>query len=580
MLKVRTVIRSIDDASRASFGRPDPLGPASVAPLTSSDDLTAELARIAQPAEAGAHALQLLARRVARSRELGLELPLIDAFDACALGDDDRRLLGACIAAGLAGDEVTVSHLGDLVGRRVVADRLEPRAPLLRLQLVTVVGDDVAWPARRVVAARRLFALAWGARALDGDVAAQLVATAQPPIDGDLELLADACRRTSRLQPVTLVRGVERDDDLVERIARVAATLGKRTLLVDGAVAARQLGALAREALVLDAVVVVCGGDARVHADLAGFDVPVALVASEALPQAAVVELPPLSADERVRELADAPAPAGALLRDLRLGPATLRRVLDGARAGDDAGASLHASLAALWPLPPLARVVAPPRSWDELQVPQMVGEAIVAIVAHARRGSDGQVVSCTGVAGSGKTMMSALLAHDLGLPLREASLRLLLAAARAGARDLRELIRCAEEGGALVALEDADAVSATDEGPAALDLVRWLARTRATVLLHSRGSRPLDPALARLVAVDVPFGALDQPQRVQVWLQALGELADDARALAATPATGGEIVAWAARARSLAAFDGEPVSLQHVRQVIDQARGASDGTR
>jgi hypothetical protein len=164
-------------------------------------------------------------------------------------------------------------------------------------------------------------------------------------------------------------------------------------------------------------------------------------------------------------------------------------------------------------------------------------------------------------------------------VPLWEASLRHIVAASRAASTaELDALLRCAEEGGALVALEDVDALALPAAGPAALAVVRWLERTRATVLLHAPGAAALDPAVARHVTLDVPFAPPHQATRVQLWLRALPELADDARALAQALATGGQIVAWAARARRLAAIDGEPLALRHIRQILDRAHGVGHG--
>jgi hypothetical protein len=558
----------IDEASRASYGRPDPLGPVMIAPLSSSDELVTELARVAEPGDAGARALEVLAQRIARARERGIDLPLADAFDAWSLADGDRRIVAALVVAALAERAPTVAQLKAVVGATVVTERLDAQAPLRALGLVTLAAPETPWPARPVLPAPCLVALAWGSRALDGSVGAQPLQPTQAPIDGDTQALAEACRRTTALQPITQVRGGERDEDLIERVARVAVAVGGRALLVDGAVA--DAGALAREGLRAGATLILRGAEARAVAELARLPLPVVVVGGEA-PGALVVELAPLTAAERRRELAAAGGPLDDAALAPRLGPATLRRFAERARAVPTA-----AALAELWPRPTLVRV-GTPRSWDELLLPQAVGEAIVEVVAAARRGNGGEVVCLCGPGGVGKTMTSALIADDVELPLWELSLRRLAAESRAAvAPDLEAVMRAAEEGGALVALDDADAVAIDD--PGMLAVARWLECTRTTVLVHSRGARPLDASLSRLVTLEVALPPPDQATRVQLWLSALAELSDQARTLAATPATGGQIVAWAARARRLAELEGEPPSLRHVRQAMGQEDGAGHG--
>jgi hypothetical protein len=106
---------------------------------------------------------------------------------------------------------------------------------------------------------------------------------------------------------------------------------------------------------------------------------------------------------------------------------------------------------------------------------------------------------------------------------------------------------------------------------------VRWLERTAAPVLLHTRAGAHPDDDVARLLPLEVAFAAPDKATRAQLWQRMLPELADDARELARTPATAGQIVAWCARARRIAQLDGTTVALTHVRQLLEREDGALD---
>lgn len=559
------------DASRGSFGRPDPLGAAALAPIGSCEELVTELRRCAEPGDDGARALELVTRRIVKARERGVPLPLADAFDRWRLAAVDRRILSALVVAD-EGRALALDELGAIVGPAIAMARVAAAMPLVRLALVTSAGEVDGETRWRPVP--RVRALAAGLLGLALDVVAELSDGTDVADDDDVALLADASRGGAIAQSLVHIDGPEREHDIVDRVVRGLARLGRRALVLDGRVA-QPIGPLAREALLHDAVPIV-RGEARVADELAALMAPVFVVGGEPSMAAARVTLPPLTKAQRTREWAaaiGAPLELPTRAAAARLGPSTIRAVVAGARrTGDVDGEAIARTLTALWPAPPSVRVVECVERWADLLVPDAVGELLIELLANARTGA-GFLGHFAGSAGTGKTLTSALVARELGLPLWEASARALLAAPPPPA-----LLRFIDEGAAVLSLTDADAIALPASGPNALALARWLNQTPGIVLLHSGERARLDGMVAARVALTIALLPPDAATRARLWQQALPELGAAASQLARRSSTGGQIDRWAAHARRLAALEGVSLTMAHVERAIARTTGERYG--
>lgn len=559
------------DASRGSFGRPDPLGAAALAPIGSCEELVTELRRCAEPGDDGARALELVTRRIVKARERGVPLPLADAFDRWRLAAVDRRILSALVVAAHEGRALALDELGAIVGPAIATARLAAAMPLVQLALVTSwdVDGDTRWrPVPRVRA------LAAGLLGLAPDVVAELADGTDVAVDDDVSLMADASRGGAIAQSLVNIEGLEREQDIVDRVVRGLARLGRRALVIDGRVA-QPIGPLAREALLHDAVPIV-RGEARVAHELAARMAPVFVVGGEPSMAAARVTLPPLTRAQRAREWAaaiGAPFELPTRAAAARLGPSTIRAVVAGARrTGALDGEAISRTLAALWPTPPSVRVVERVERWADLLVPDAVGELLIELLANARTGA-GFIGHFAGSAGTGKTLTSALVARELGLPLWEASARALLAAPPPPA-----LLRFIDEGAAVLSLTDAEAIALPAGGPNALALARWLEQTPGIVLLHGGERARLDGIVAARVALTIALLPPDAATRARLWQQALPELGATGSQLARRSSTGGQIDRWAAYARRLAALEGVALTMAHVERAIARTTGERYG--
>src|SRR5262249_9801589 len=144
----------------------------------------------------------------------------------------------------------------------------------------------------------------------DRDVDAEFVRDLPPPVEGDVALLADACRRKADTEPIAAVHGGDHDAALVDRVARVAWAVGKPLIIPNPGLAAVNIGGLAPEALLQGAVVVLVGPPAADAAErLRRFDIAVCAVRTPRL-SASHINLPTLTATQRLAEWRAALGPA------------------------------------------------------------------------------------------------------------------------------------------------------------------------------------------------------------------------------------------------------------------------------
>jgi hypothetical protein len=208
----------------------------------------------------------------------GSDLPLCGAFARWALDDDDRRILLVLLAAALSprasrllavlsGDPSTPAITVDAcaailepgeAGVARAAARLGGGAPLVRLGLAQLARPEAPLARRPIAMAGRLVELALGTRELDPGCGAVRVA---PSLLVPREL--DAVRRTVRAlcdqRERRVVGAIAAQHDGPGELAALLAELGRPLLAVPaaGLVDRHALAAIAREALLLDAVLAV-----------------------------------------------------------------------------------------------------------------------------------------------------------------------------------------------------------------------------------------------------------------------------------------------------------------------------------
>lgn len=415
----------------------------------------------------------------------------------------------------------------------------------------------------------------------------------------------------------------------------VAADSGVQTLTVDCQQLARppetrqQLRALARECRLLARVPVLVNIDAlsadepnSSRLDAIGRDfvplIETAVLATSGLQRPAtrwgrptiVIEVDRPSTAQRARVWRDAlgsvsESDAVQLARLYPLAPATIKHaaVAARARAGDapvgptDVAAGIRAVLDDQ--LGQLARRIDVRQTWDDLVLPDDHMEAIVDLVSRVRENSVvyedwgfgakvgkgyGTTALFSGPPGTGKTMVAALIARDLGLELYQVDLAKIISKwIGESERNLARLFDAAEAGHAILLFDEADSlfgkrteVKSSNDRYANLEtnyLLQRLESFSGVCLLTSNHESNIDPAFQRRLSLHLRFELPEAPERARLWRTVLATSApvandiDFERLAQRYELSGGAIRNAALRAAFLAAATQSQITMHHLER-------------
>ncbi len=266
------------------------------------------------------------------------------------------------------------------------------------------------------------------------------------------------------------------------------------------------------------------------------------------------------------------------------------------APAGDLGGALWDACRAQARPrLDSLAQRLDPALGWDDLVLPEQQRATLREIAAHVRhrevvyetwgfgaRGARGLGVSAlfAGVSGTGKTMAAEVLARELRLDLYRIDLSQVVSKYIGETeKNLRRVFDAAEEGGAILLFDEADAlfgrrseVKDSHDRYANIEVSYLLQRVeayRGLAILTTNMKSAVDSAFLRRIRFHVEFPFPDTAQRAEIWRRIFPASAPtdglDVDKLASLHVTGGNIHNIALGAAFLAAEAGGPVRMSHV---------------
>jgi hypothetical protein len=242
-----------------------------------------------------------------------------------------------------------------------------------------------------------------------------------------------------------------------------------------------------------------------------------------------------------------------------------------------------------------LAQRIAPAATWDDLVLPESPRLLLREVVAHVRqrtrvydtwgfaqKGSRGLGISAlfAGASGTGKTMAAEVLANELRLDLYRIDLSAVVSKYIGETeKNLRRVFDAAEEGGALLFFDEADAlfgkrsqVKDSHDRYANIEISYLLQRMeayRGLAILATNLKGALDTAFLRRIRFVVGFPFPDAAQRAEIWRRifpADTPVVDlDVEQLARLNVPGGSIRNIALGAAFLAADAAEPVAMSHV---------------
>lgn len=274
-------------------------------------------------------------------------------------------------------------------------------------------------------------------------------------------------------------------------------------------------------------------------------------------------------------------------------------------RPGENGDEGAAADLgAALWDacrmqarprLDDLAQRIEAAARWDDLVLPDQQRQLLHSIAVHVRRrttvyetwgfaakGARGLGISVlfAGVSGTGKTMAAEVLANELRLDLYRIDLSAVVSKYIGETeKNLRRVFDAAEEGGAILLFDEADAlfgkrseVKDSHDRYANIEVSYLLQRMeayRGLAILTTNLKSALDTAFLRRIRFIVHFPFPDAVQRAEIWrrifpLQTPTEDLDAAK-LARLNVAGGNIRNIALNAAFLAADAGQPVRMSHL---------------
>ncbi len=395
--------------------------------------------------------------------------------------------------------------------------------------------------------------------------------------------------------------------------------------------AADAAGALLREALLLDAQVLLEGAEALTGADEATARLRIALGSSSRplILTSVGVDQPRLAAGRHLvtREVRIAPThqreemwralvpdvAAGEVASLYRVGAGAILRCAEGAqlrarvRSGKsvsnvDVAGAVRAEFET--DLGTVASKVDVSQTWEDLVVPDETGRTIAELVDQLRHRSTvlgrwgfqrklgkglGTTALFSGEPGTGKSMVAGLIAKELGLELYQIDLsRVLSKWIGETEKNLAKVFDAAETGHVVLLFDEADAllgkrttdVKSANDRYANIETNYILQRLEAfhgVAILTSNLESSIDPALSRRLSFELRFPFPDQEQRAEIWrrmlpaeLPVLDDL--DFPALAARfELAGGHIRNIVLRGAYLAASDGsEALSMAHLLRAAE----------
>jgi SpoVK/Ycf46/Vps4 family AAA+-type ATPase len=250
-------------------------------------------------------------------------------------------------------------------------------------------------------------------------------------------------------------------------------------------------------------------------------------------------------------------------------------------------------------------------QTWEDLVLPDDVGESVVSIIDRIRyRGQVlghwgfarklgkglGLTVLFSGEPGTGKSMVAGLIAAELGLDLYIINLAQLMSKWLGETeKNLARAFDAAEAGHVLLLFDEADTVLGrrTAEVRSANDryanletnfLLARIEQFQGIAIFTTNLASAIDPAMARRMSMQVRFPFPDASSRAELWRRLLPEEAPrdahiDYEALAGRyELSGGFIRNIVLRAAYLAAREGRPIGMYHLEEAAKseyQERGA-----
>ena len=242
-----------------------------------------------------------------------------------------------------------------------------------------------------------------------------------------------------------------------------------------------------------------------------------------------------------------------------------------------------------------LAQRIEPKATWDDLILAPRETELLRMIAVHvgerttvherwkmASGGWRGQGVSAlfSGGSGTGKTLAAEVLARELRLDLYRIDLATAVSKYIGETeKNLRRVFDAAEEGGAILLFDEADAlfgkrseVKDSHDRFANIEVSYLLQRMetyRGLAILTTNLKEALDPAFLRRLRFLVPFSFPDARERMAIWRRAFPPTVPmegvDVEKLARLNVSGGNIHNIALSAAFLAAADKAPVRMDHL---------------
>src|SRR5215216_2165700 len=242
-----------------------------------------------------------------------------------------------------------------------------------------------------------------------------------------------------------------------------------------------------------------------------------------------------------------------------------------------------------------LAQRIEPVAIWNDLVLPESQRQILRDVAAHVRqrvqvyetwgfaaKGARGLGISAlfTGASGTGKTMAGEVLANELRLDLYRIDLSQVVSKYIGETeKNLRRVFDAAEEGGAILLFDEADAlfgkrseVKDSHDRYANIEVSYLLQRMeayRGLAILTTNLKSSLDSAFLRRLRFVVQFPFPDTPQRAEIWRRVfppatpLADLNFDN--LARMNIARGNIRNIALHATFLAADTGSPVAMRHL---------------
>ena len=249
-----------------------------------------------------------------------------------------------------------------------------------------------------------------------------------------------------------------------------------------------------------------------------------------------------------------------------------------------------------------LAQRLSPSVQWDDLVLPDREKSLLHEIEAHVRRrsvvyddwgfgtaGGRGLGISAlfSGASGTGKTMAAEVLANALRLDLYRIDLSCVVSKYIGETeKNLRRVFDAAEEGGAILFFDEADAlfgkrseVKDSHDRYANIEINYLLQRMeayRGLAVLATNMKSAMDPAFLRRLRFAVHFPFPGAEQRAEIWRRGFPASTPvemlNIHKLARVNVSGGNIRNIAISAAFLAAEAGEPVRMAHLARAV---RGA-----